>query len=138
LEAKCVYCGKWFVPTYRAVRNRIMATIHLNNGECRLYCSENCKQACPTYVLERDNWTCQICGKTSKEAQLHVHHMDPVAQNPMFQNDMDSCITLCKCCHTFVHKQRGCRYIDLRCNRETDYTKEFKEGIRLESINSQE
>jgi hypothetical protein len=92
-----------------------MATIHLNNGECRLYCSENCKQACPTYwqqkypkgfkhvtsrevnpylrqmVLERDNWTCQICGKTSKEAQLHVHHMDPVAQNPMFTSYGSGC-----------------------------------------------
>ena len=162
LEVKCAYCGRWFTPTYETVGSRLKAINNLNKGEQRLYCSENCKLACPTYgmhkypkgfkhtssrevlpalrkmVLERDNWTCQICGKTSKEAQLHVHHMDPVAQNPMFQNDMDSCITLCKCCHTFVHKQRGCRYIDLRCNRETDYTKEFKEGIRLKSISLQE
>ena len=162
LEVRCAYCNQWFVPTKSAVDRRLAAINNLNQGECRLYCSTNCKLACPTYgqvkypkgfkytssrevnpylrkmVLERDNWTCQICGKTSKEAQLHVHHMDPVAQNPMFQNDMDSCITLCKGCHTMVHKRRGCRYIDLRCNRETDYTKEFKEGIRLKSINSQE
>jgi uracil-DNA glycosylase family 4 len=66
-------------------------------------------------VFERDNWTCQICGKTIDEAQLHCHHMDPATQNPMFQNDMDSCITLCKDCHDWVHSQYGCRYIDLRC-----------------------
>ena len=141
LEAKCVYCGQWFFPTYKAVNGRLEAVNTLNNGECRLYCSENCKQACPTYgrrkypkgfkhttsrevspylrqiVLERDNWTCQICGKTINEAQLHVHHMDPVSWNPMFQNDANSCITLCKGCHKMVHSRKGCRYIDLVCKK---------------------
>jgi 5-methylcytosine-specific restriction endonuclease McrA len=146
LGVKCTYCGEWFTPTLLAVRNRLAALKQdpkgRTYGECRLYCSENCKLACPTYgrkvyprgfkhtssrevnpylrkmVLERDNWTCQICGKTSKEAQLHVHHMDPVAQNPMFQNDMDSCVTLCKTCHKMVHSRIGCRYIDLRCKEK--------------------
>jgi len=153
LEVKCIYCGQWFVPTRMAADSRLRAINNLNMGEQRLYCSENCKQACPTYgmrkypkgfkhassrevdpylrkmVLERDNWTCQICGKTSKEAQLHCHHMDPVAQNPMFQNDMDSCIILCKCCHKMVHKQHGCRYIDLRCKRETGHVENLDKII---------
>jgi hypothetical protein len=141
LEARCVYCGNWYTPTYVEVGGRLAAINDLNKGECRLYCSENCKQACPTYgqrvypkglkhttsrevspylrkmVLERDSWTCQICGKTGAECQLHCHHMDPVAQNPMFQNDMDSCITLCKGCHKMVHSRKGCRYIDLVCKK---------------------
>ena len=143
LGVKCSYCGKWFVPTLIAVRGRLAALKQdpkgRTYGEGRFYCSENCKQACPIYckrkyprgfkhaspreidpylrqlVLKRNNWTCQICGKTIKETQLHVHHMDPATQNPMFQNDMDSCITLCKDCHKMVHKQYGCRYVDLRC-----------------------
>ncbi|MCK4454600.1 HNH endonuclease [Candidatus Parcubacteria bacterium] len=148
LEARCVYCGQWYVPTSRSVANRLKSINHLNCGEGRLYCSENCKQACPTYnrkmypkgfkhttsrevnpylrqmVLERDNWTCQICGKTIKEAQLHVHHTDPVRQHPMFQNDMDSCITLCKHCHKMVHSVKGCRYVDLQCKTERGYQNE--------------
>lgn len=144
LEAKCVYCGRWFAPTRESVKHRLVAINNLNKGEQRLYCSENCKQACPTYyqklypkgfkhttsrevspylrqmVLERDNWTCQICGKTSKEAQLHCHHTDPVRQHPMFQNDMDSCITLCKECHKMVHSRRGCRYVDLQCKKQVE------------------
>ena len=142
LEVKCAYCGRWFVPTYTEVIIRLRAINRLNCGEGRLYCSENCKQACPTYrrvkypkgfkhtssrevstylrqlVLERDNWTCQICGKTVAEIQLHVHHMDPVAQNPMLQNDVDSCITLCKDCHKMVHMQYGCRYVVLQCKKK--------------------
>lgn len=139
LEVKCTYCGRWYAPKWYEVRNRLAAINNLNKGERRLYCSENCKLSCPTYgqrvypksfkhttsrevstylrqlVLERDNWVCQICGKAIEEIQLHVHHMDPVAQSPMFQNDMDSCITLCKDCHKMVHSRIGCRYVDLRC-----------------------
>jgi 5-methylcytosine-specific restriction endonuclease McrA len=142
LEVRCAYCNRWFAPTYKAVRGRLDSINNLNKGEQRFYCSENCKIACPTYgrikypkgfkhttsrevlpalrqmVFERDNWTCQICGKTTKEAQLHCHHMDPVGQNPMFQNDMDSCITLCKGCHKMVHSRRGCRYVDLQCKEK--------------------
>jgi hypothetical protein len=162
LEVRCTYCNKWYAPKWYEVRNRLTAINNLDKGEQRLYCSEYCKLACPTYkkvkysksfkhvssrevnpylrqtVLERDNWTCQICGKTIKEAQLHVHHMDPVAQNPMFQNDADSCVTLCKGCHKMVHSRIGCRYVDLQCKTETDYTKNFKEEIRLKSMNFQE
>lgn len=141
LETKCAYCGSWFSPTRVAVNNRLDAINHLNKGEMRLYCSENCKQSCPTYnqtkypkgfknvtsrevstylrqmVFERDNWRCQKCGKTTKEMALHCHHMDPVIQNPLFQNDMDSCIALCKECHKSVHIQHGCRYADLKCKK---------------------
>ena len=141
LEAKCAYCGRWCSPTRNSIDNRLRSINNIGYGEGRLYCSENCKLACPTYgqreypkgfkhttsrevsaylrqiVLERDNWICQICGKTIEEIQLHVHHMDPVAQNPMFQNDMDSCTTLCKKCHAMVHSRRGCRYVDLVCKK---------------------
>ena len=141
LQVKCAYCGKWFIPKTISVQSRIKALNGAVLGEARLYCSENCKQVCPIYyqkewpkdfkhatsrevdpqlrqmVLERDNWTCKICGKTVDEAEIHCHHMDPAAQNPMFQNDMDSCVALCKGCHCWVHSQYGCRYVDLRrCN----------------------
>lgn len=142
LEVRCAYCGAWYPPTYESVSSRFKAINGLNKGEQRFYCSENCKQSCPTYrkkiypegfkqatsrevstylrqmVFERDGWECQKCSKTIEEAQLHCHHMDSVAQNPIFQNDMDSCITLCKDCHKMVHKQYGCRYVDLRCKKE--------------------
>jgi len=142
MQVKCAYCGRWFLPTCTWVKDRIAVLNGKARGECRFYCSNGCKRSCPihgmqlyprgfkratsrevsTYlrqmVFERDSWICQICGKTTEEIPLHCHHMDPVAQNPLFQNDANSCITLCKTCHKSVHKQYGCRYIDLRCKKE--------------------
>lgn len=142
IEARCAYCGKWIQPTVSQVRNRISACETHGNGECRIYCNDNndqCKLACPTYhkisypkgfkpassrevdplvrqlCFERDNWTCQHCGVTSKEAQLHCHHIIGVVHSPMEQNDISNTITLCKACHKALHKQKGCRYQDYKC-----------------------
>lgn len=137
LEIKCAYCGKWHVPTRHAVEARIGALEGRNGGECRLYCSKECKRECPTYhkrkypaeqtgdkplprevqpelrqlVFERDNWTCIKCGSTKS---LHCHHIEGIEQNPIESADTDICVTLCKKCHKRVHKQKGCGYHDLR------------------------
>jgi len=125
LEVRCAYCNKWFVPTSSQVITRINALYGTTTGECRFYCSEGCKKACPTYntiskpktfkkatscevtstlrwlVLERDNYTCQKCGATTETAQLHVHNNN---QNKIQTKDPDSCITLCKDCHGKDHQ----------------------------------
>ncbi|MEA3340228.1 MAG: HNH endonuclease [Chloroflexota bacterium] len=139
LEVKCAYCGKWMKPTNLQVQTRFYVFSGRTGGECRFYCSENCKQVCPIYnqklwpkgfkkatsrevvpllrhlVLKRDNYTCQKCGATTETAQLHVHHIISYAQNKMQANDPDNCITLCKECHREIHSQDGCKYSDLKC-----------------------
>jgi len=62
-------------------------------------------------VLERDNYTCQICGSTHN---LHCHHYEGIWQNQLESADIDNCVTLCKSCHIKVHKQPGCTYYDMR------------------------
>ena len=132
LEVRCMYCGRWHVPFLKNVRSKIAAIKGKNNGELNLYCSDNCKLACPTYrqqkypkgfkqvtsrevqpylrklVLKRDNYTCQKCEATDK--QLHCHHITGIELNPIESADMDNCITLCIDCHNEVHKQKGCTY----------------------------
>ena len=136
LLVRCKYCNKWFHPNNQSVRSYIQA----GDGRLNLYCSEGCKKSCPTYgmrkyekgfrqntsrevqpelrklVLERDNWTCQKCGKSKDEdinLILHCHHIDPVKSNPIESADMDNCVTLCKECHKEAHRRKGCRYSDL-------------------------
>jgi hypothetical protein len=49
-------------------------------------------------ILERDNFTCLMCGDTSTE--LHVHH-DSYSENPWDSVD-DELATYCKHCHSLV------------------------------------
>jgi len=134
LETKCVYCGKWFAPTRHNVKSRLIA---INNiGGRHLYCSDECKDNCPTYrqykypkgfkkgtsrevstylrklCFERDNWECQKCEAITN---LHCHHINGYAQNKILANDIDNVITLCKNCHKEIHSKIGCRYADLKC-----------------------
>lgn len=139
LLCKCAYCGDWFAPGRNALRNRIYAIENINGGN-QLYCSDNCKKACPVFnkmfhlskktytrevqpelrqiVLKRDNYTCQKCGATKNKGKypLHCHHIDPVINNPIESADVDNCITLCKICHIQAHKLPGCGNYELRCN----------------------
>jgi len=146
LQVRCVYCNNWFTPTINAVRSNI-AALNLDPdgrtcGDAKFYCSEGCKEACPTFrqrkypkgfkqissreinplvrqmCFERDNWTCQICDTTQEDAPLHCHHVEGYSKNPRLGNDVNNTITLCKACHKEVHKLPGCNYYELRCNKK--------------------
>lgn len=135
LGIKCFYCNKEYTPTLREVMSRINGLNNLNQGENHIYCSEGCKQACPTYkkqyypseerqsgtsremqpefrkkVLERDNWTCQKCASTNVE--LHAHHIMSHRQEYDSMHESNG-ITLCQTCHSFIHKQEGCSSQDI-------------------------
>lgn len=51
-------------------------------------------------VLERDDYTCQICG--SKE-NLEVHHIKEYSKYPKLRTCLSNGITLCKSCHKKIH-----------------------------------
>jgi len=130
LEVKCMYCDRWYIPTLSSIWSKIQCINGNSLGECNLYCSNECKQACPTYaqilypkgyknntsrevqpalrkrVLKRDNYTCQKCGTIDTE--LHCHHYEGIEINPIESADADNCITLCKACHNEIHKADKC------------------------------
>lgn len=111
------------------------------SGESRLYCSQSCKDNCPTYnqqlypkdhkpatsrevqpelrqlVFERDNYICQKCNthRDNLEVGIHCHHKEGILWEPLQSADMDICITLCEDCHKEVHKKDGCGYYDMKC-----------------------
>ncbi|MCD6148978.1 RRXRR domain-containing protein [bacterium] len=51
------------------------------------------------YVLHRDKYACQLCGK--KNVQFQLHHVVPRSQNG--KDHPDNLITLCPDCHVKVH-----------------------------------
>ena len=119
---------------HSSVKNRVNAINGTHHGEAHLYCSTECKEACPIYnakynsvsknsrddfrfpewsnaVKERDRYVCQKCG--NKE-NLYAHHILPIATHPQLADDVNNGITLCKECHSEVHQLEGCRYNQLR------------------------
>jgi hypothetical protein len=48
-------------------------------------------------IFQRDNYTCQYCGRTPPEAILVIDHLTPVAENGT--DDFDNLITSCKDCN---------------------------------------
>ena len=52
------------------------------------------------HALDRDNYTCQICGV--KNTRLEVHHIKYRSQGG--SDDLDNLITLCEDCHHNLHK----------------------------------
>jgi len=49
LEVRCFKCDKWFIPTRTNVRNRLQTLKDQMLGECRFYCSYECKNSCSIF-----------------------------------------------------------------------------------------
>ena len=50
-------------------------------------------------VLERDNYTCRLCGNAEDDAILNVHHIEKYSENEKLRTDVNNGITLCHECH---------------------------------------
>jgi len=48
-------------------------------------------------ILQRDNFTCQLCSDT--ETELHIHHKEYSWDNEPWEYESDNFQTLCKRCH---------------------------------------
>jgi DEAD/DEAH box helicase domain-containing protein len=50
---------------------------------------------------QRDNFTCQVCGRVEQGQAHHVHHKRPFRSFPTFveANQLDNLVTLCPSCH---------------------------------------
>lgn len=53
-------------------------------------------------ILERDEYTCQQCGKRK---DLDVHHIERRSQRPDLIEEENNCVTLCRSCHKNQDKQ---------------------------------
>lgn len=67
-------------------------------------------------VYERDNYTCQMCGKPSN-GDIQAHHIYPVKTHPERILNADNGITLCVPCHRSIH------------GKETQYIARFESLI---------
>ena len=57
-------------------------------------------------VMDRDNYTCQICGD-NKGGNLNAHHLNGWNAFPEQRFDLDNGVTLCTDCHKEFHSEYG-------------------------------
>jgi hypothetical protein len=126
IEVRCKTCNNFFVVERSSLHERIRAIEgKAFYAENNLYCSDECKLSCSiyrkrtggiiekksytneeyqtfrTFVLERDNYECQFCGKKATD----VHHERPQKLEPFFALDPDFAWSCCKKCHyKYGHK----------------------------------
>ena len=56
-------------------------------------------------VFNRDHFTCQLCGD-NRGGNLQAHHLKGFADYPELRFDIANGQTLCKTCHTEIHKRK--------------------------------
>jgi len=54
-------------------------------------------------VLQRAEWTCEMCGET--EATLHVHHKQYIKGREPWEYESEQLSVLCEVCHDRQHKE---------------------------------
>lgn len=54
-------------------------------------------------VIDSDGGKCTVCGKSSHEAILQVHHTKYISGRLPWEYAPESCVTLCKGCHAAEH-----------------------------------
>ncbi|RLD55219.1 MAG: hypothetical protein DRJ01_16945 [Bacteroidetes bacterium] len=54
-------------------------------------------------VIEADGYKCTICGRTSEEVTLQVHHKEYIKGKLPWEYGLDKCQTICKGCHAAEH-----------------------------------
>lgn len=89
-------------------------------------------------VYERDNYTCQCCGKRGN-GEINAHHIYGYAEYKDLRTDVDNGVTLCEDCHKEYHKQYGYKnnnYKDFRTFLYNEMMKQNTLEARLFYINT--
>lgn len=61
-----------------------------------------------TAIFERDDYTCQLCGK--RGGKIQAHHIKSWARYPELRFDTKNGITLCIDCHKSTNNYAGKKY----------------------------
>lgn len=104
------HIGQYFTPEHRALLSQNHPDLSgINNpnwqgGRSFEEYGEDFTYELREAVRQRDNWTCQECGKREIDLmafvkKLDVHHLDRDKQN----NKPENLISLCRSCHCVKH-----------------------------------
>ena len=85
-------------------------------------------------ILNRDNFTCQLC--QDKGTTLHIHHKEYIKGNQPWEYADDNFQTLCKYCHAVVEylKDSKCMVISMSRSFSSEWACYFVQAVSLSEI----
>jgi 5-methylcytosine-specific restriction endonuclease McrA len=75
--------------------------IRLRRTRMRLHSRPNADRKWMIAVRQKDDFTCQRCGKY--ELLIHTHHVNPRSRRPDLKHEISNGKCLCLECHNWVH-----------------------------------
>ena len=101
------YCHKCACDTFNSKENNYRWNKDMSDNERE---NKRCLQEYKDFVkrvMARDNYTCVVSGKTSKETELEVHHLDGYNWCINKRLDVTNAITVTKDLHRAFHAKYG-------------------------------
>lgn len=80
-------------------------------------------------VLQRDGFTCRLCGK-HEDSGMTVHHLIPMEEYPQLRKVVQNGITLCDRCHKMIEQEALGR--DIREKWRSDAMRKFGKSVLRE------
>ena len=116
----CIDCG---TQIYRGSKQCKSCAATIHGKSCEPY-DKGFTKNLKNIIRKRDNYTCQICGKTEtkKENNFSIHHIDYNKKNSIIEN----LITLCSSCHSKTNSKRKRAYWSSFLKEKQEKRKEFK------------
>jgi len=71
-------------------------------------------------IFNRDNWTCQKCGSTTKT--LNVHHKGYIYGLDPWEYDDEYLVTVCEDCHSMLSAEEEFPEIEKFCSKQLYYS----------------
>jgi len=117
---KCKRCGKTFLSGKRGAIPMYCKDCHIL-GKVKVASN---KMISLRDCLERDKYTCQMCGLTShNRRKLIVHHKDGNGIRSLSPNHkLDNLVTLCQHCHQVLHLNAMEKHFSILALRKEGYT----------------
>jgi hypothetical protein len=136
-EKKCLRCNNFFeIDRYNAKKKFCDRNCWYNFNHVKKTAEEGWTKI-RLHILERDNYTCQECGKKATD----VHHIDGTGSNRptcKMNNNYDNLVSLCHKCHIIIEYKKkkfsNSNFIDVRRNNFIILSANFYSQTELSRI----
>ena len=98
LEVRCFKCNEWYIPTLNNMNDRIQCLKGNYKGECKFYCSDQCKNSCSIFHKSPETLMKEDAVRSGRLPWLELtREVQPELRSMVLERDEHKCV---KCGNT--------------------------------------